>query len=404
MTSETRTWLAGIMVLVLMGTGAWGQTEAKGTVQFARKHLAINPHEGCAIADLNRDGHQDIVYGPYIFYGPDFPMQTFRPNHVSEGYIHANSDHVHDVDKDGWLDVITCAWGKEGIIWYKNPGNSAKERGEPWNMHLPWESHVLTTSRGRMEMFVTHDYDGDGVPEFHGCCYGREEPLEIWRFTKTAAGEPALAAFVLGAQGGGHGVAFGDVNGDGREDVLCEIGWYERPAGDIFAGPWKYHEETNLNHMHPSCPFVATDLNKDGRLDIIFGRAHDYGLYWWEQLAPDPDGKTKWKQHVIDESWSQVHMVELADLDADGQKELISGKCIWAHNAGDPGAADPVAVYYYSWDAKSAKWTRHTIADIGENIALGRQMAMDDLNKDGRNDIVATSKMGLWVFMNEGYK
>ena len=79
------------------------------------------------------------------------------------------------------------------------------------------------------------------------------------------------------------------------------------------------------------------DLDGDGRLDILFGRGHDVGLYWWQQQAPKADGTTVWKPHVIDESWTQAHAIALADLDGDGQEELIAGKCIWAHEGGDPG-------------------------------------------------------------------
>jgi hypothetical protein len=156
--------------------------------------------------------------------------------------------------------------------------------------------------------------------------------------------------------------------------------------------------------MHPSCPFVVKDLNRDGRLDIIFGRGHNYSLYWWEQLAPKDDGTTQWKQHVIDESWSQAHCLALADLDGDKQEELIAGKCIWAHNAGDPGAAEPPAIYYYKWDRAALKFTRHNIAAPGEGIALGRQFSVVDLNGDGRPDILAPSKHSFWVLFNEGYQ
>ena len=144
------------------------------------------------------------------------------------------------------------------------------------------------------------------------------------------------------------------------------------------------------------------DLTGDGRLDIIFGRGHAYGLYWWEQLAPKADGTTQWKHHVIDESWSQAHCLTLADIDGDGQEDLIAGKCIWAHDGGDPGAADPPVIYYYTWDSATKKFTRHTIADEDEHIALGRQFAVEDLNADGRLDLVAPSKTGLWVLMNQG--
>ena len=394
---------AGLVVVAsLLSTAASPVAKTPKSVRFKKKQLMVAPHQNCAVADFDKDGHLDIVYGPYIFAGPDFVPRTFRPNHVAREYMRENSDHPYDVDKDGWIDIIAGGWNEDGIYWYRNPGRSAVESGKPWEMHLPWEASLLSKTRGRMEMFAMHDFDGDSVPELYSACYRKQEPLEIWRWTTDENGKPALAPFVLGVEGGGHGFAFGDVNNDGREDVLCEIGWYERPAGDIWAGPWKYHAETSLAEEHPSCPFVVKDLNKDGRLDILYGRGHERGLYWREQLAPAADGTTQWKKHVIDETWTQAHALSLADLDGDKHEELIAGKCIWAHNGGDPGAADPPAIYYYAWDGSKLAFTRHTIAAEGENIALGRQYSVVDLDKDGRLDLTAPSKLGLWVFFNEG--
>jgi hypothetical protein len=70
----------------------------------------------------------------------------------------------------------------------------------------------------------------------------------------------------------------------------------------------------------------------------------------------------------------------------------------------DPGAADPPAVYYYTWDRAALKFTRHTIAAEGEGIALGRQYSVTDLNRDGRPDLLAPSKHSFWVLFNQGYR
>jgi len=381
--------------------GEKGEGGAEGSLRFERRPLLVGPYENATVGDLDRDGRLDIVSGAYWFPAPGFVPRAFRPGHVSKDYMSENSVHVHDVDGDGWPDIIAGGWGEDGIYWYRNPGNSAAERGKPWEMHQAWEAHRLARTRGHMEMFALHDFDGDGVPEIHSACYRKQEPLEVFRFRKGTDGWPVLDPFVLGVEGGGHGFAFGDVDGDGREDVLTEIGWYARPPGDPFAGPWKLHPETAL--PHPSCPFVVKDLNGDGRLDILFGRGHDYGLYWWEQESPKPDGTTVWKPHVIDESWSQAHVLALADLDGDGIEELVAGKCIWAHEGGDPGASDSPAVYYYKWHAARLAFTRHTIAAPGEGMALGRQLAVADLDGDGRRDLVAPSELGLWLFLNQGY-
>ena len=107
---------------------------------------------------------------------------------------------------------------------------------------------------------------------------------------------------------------------------------------------------------------------------------------------------------MIDDTWSQAHCLAWADLDADGEEDLVTGKCIWAHDGGDPGAGDPPAVYYYTWNRAKLAFTRHTMAAPGEGIALNRQFSAVDLNKDGRLDLVAPSKQGLWVLFNEGFK
>jgi hypothetical protein len=383
------------LMLVLLIAGC-----AHGDLRWKKRHLFVGPYESATVGDLNQDGKPDIVSGTNFFLAPDYAPQAYRPNHLAKDFIRTNSDHLVDVDGDGWLDIVGGGWNEDGLYWYRNPGNGPALRKAPWDMHLPWEAHLLAKTRGHMEMFALHDFDGDGVPELHSANYKKEEPREIFRWKKGPEG-PALEPFVLGAEGGGHGFAFGDVNGDGREDVLSEIGWFERPAGDPWAGPWKLHRESAL--PHPSCPFVVTDLNKDGRLDIIFGRGHDVGLYWLEQMPPAPDGTTVWSKHVIDESWSQAHALALADLDGDGEPELVAGKCLWAHNGADPGAGEPVAIYYYKWHRERGQFTRHTIADKGEGIPLGRQYSVVDLDGDGRLDIVAPSKIGLWILYNQGY-
>ena len=378
-----------VLALLVVVSSGW-----PAEVHFDKKRLFISNYQAASIADINRDGKPDIVSGPYWFSGPNFEPRAFRANQAAADYVHSNSDLPYDVDGDGWTDIIVGAWGPEGIVWFRNPG--AKDLA----IGLPWQKQQLTPTKGKIERTELHDYDGDGVPEIHTMSYVKEEPSDLYRLIRNASGKPAVEKFVLGEQGGGHGYAWGDVNGDGREDFLTEIGWYERPPGDPFAGPWEFHPETAL--PHPSCPFAVMDVNGDGRLDILFGRAHDYGLYWWEQQAPATDGTTVWKKHVIDESWSQGHVVGLADLDGDGAKELVTGKCVYAHTKGDPGLEDPAVFYYYRWDKASRNFVRHTIAGPGENIGLGRQLAMGDLNGDGRVDIVAPGHYGLWVLFNRG--
>ena len=142
------------------------------------------------------------------------------------------------------------------------------------------------------------------------------------------------------------------------------------------------------------------DLDGDGRNDIIVGNSHDFGLYWWQQQKPDADGNLTWKKHLIDDRFSQPHCLHMADLDGDGQEDLITGKRVLAHNGKDPGGLEPPCLYYYTLDRKSLRFTRHTI-DEG-NVGGGLQIRTGDLNADGRLDIAVAGKTGTYILINQG--
>jgi hypothetical protein len=337
----------------------------------------------------------DIIAGTHWYRGPDYIPRPLRDiNEVIEEYYNQNGDHPYDVDGDGWIDVITMGWTDPELCWYKNPGPEKLAKG------LKWEKHVLKVTRGENECLALRDFDGDGVPEVFVNSWDKKAPIAVWKLAKTDTGQPTVERIVLGEQGSGHGFAFGDINNDGREDILCELGWYERPPGDPFARTWTFHAETAL--PHPSCPCVVVDLNGDGRNDIIWGKAHDYGIYWWEQGPPKADGTTTWKEHLIDDSWSQAHCLTWADLDGDGQCELITGKRVRAHNGRDPGGLEPECLYYYRWDKSRLTFTRHVASPPGGGVGTGMQIRVVDLNADGLPDILAAGKTGTWVLTNQG--
>ncbi len=388
--------LVGALVGFGIGGGMLAAAAEAPAVKFSTRCLMVNPNEGCAVGDVNRDGKPDVVAGTHWYAAPDFVPRPVRdiPQTMKEFYAN-NGDHLYDVNGDGWLDVIAGGWMESEVMWFENPGELGLQRG------YKWKPHLLKDTRGQNEVFQLHDFDGDGTPELFVSCWKKEDPTVAWKLVTADDGSPTLERKVIGeAGGGGHGYAFGDLNGDGREDVLMETGWYERPEGEPFAAPWKFHPETAL--PHPSCPFLVVDLNEDGRADILWGRAHDYGLFWWEQGQPKADGTTTWTEHHIDKSWSQAHCLVWADLDGDGRCELITGKRVRGHAGNDPGGREPACLYYYTWDKPQGQFTRHAIGPPGADIGTGMQICVADLNGDGRLDIAVAGKSGTWLLMNEG--
>jgi hypothetical protein len=260
----------------------------------------------------------------------------------------------------------------------------------------------VNTEQTHNENTRLHDFDGDGIGEVVIDSWNEKNPLLAWKIEPGQ--DPTVLKVVIGPAGSGisngHGIGFGDVNGDDREDVIFKNGWYERPASDAMTSPWKHHADWSWDHA--GSPMLVVDLNADGRNDVIWGDGHNYGLYWMEQREPAADGSTNWKIHTIDKKFSQPHTMAWADMNGDGMPELVTGKRVKAHSGKDPGGLEDPVVLIYSWSPKTLQFSKNEI-HRGE-AGVGLQVRIADLNADGRPDIVAAGKSGTHILWNEGVR
>ncbi|MAI70121.1 MAG: hypothetical protein CMM01_04340 [Rhodopirellula sp.] len=354
-------------------------------------------NEGVAVGDIDGDGILDITAGEFWYQAPDFkqrPVRELTP--FGDDYLSNNSEHLYDMDGDGDLDVVAGTFKETPVNWYENPG--------PGNYDTPaWAVHRLVdTGTAHNEATFLHDIDGDGLPEFIENSWNAKNPTQLFKFVKNPVGRVNVERHVVGESRNGHGMGFGDLNADGKQDIVFQGGWYQQPEAGAFSGQWIYHHDFDLPHA--SCPILIVDLNNDGRNDLIWADGHSYGLYWHEQLAPQADGTTNWRQHMIDKKFSQGHALAWDDVDNDGQPELITGKRYYAHSGRDAGAQDDMTVQFYDWNATTQTWTKRLIstAASGEGPGIGLQIRVADLDNNGWKDLILPGKSGTYIIWNDG--
>lgn len=358
-----------------------------GPLQFERQKIGNVIYEACSVFDVDKDGALDIFTGEYWFNGPDFTKANKVTSIKREGdYYDDFSNYPLDVNGDGWLDIVTGGWWNQTFCWRENPG--AEGGG--------WKTHIVAQV-GNIERNCFYDIDGDGTVEV----FATTKPVHFFRLNKKdGKADGTWTQYTIeGEGGGGHGFGFGDINGDGRGDLIFAGGWYEAPEDPFDVTGYTWHKEWDFGLA--SVPIIVHDVNKDGLNDLIVGQGHDYGLAWYAQGKDEAANRT-WTRHDIEQHRSQFHEQQLADIDNDGEPELITGKRYRAHNENDPGAADPIGLYYY--EINNGDFQRHVIdyGEPGKASGTGIYLWIEDVDNNGWKDIVAPGKQGMYLFKNKG--
>ncbi len=378
------------MLVLMLAASAMigGATEDADMVTFERERIGEGTYEAAAAFDVNNNGVVDIVSGEYWFEGPDFTTRHKIADIERVDTYHDDfSNFPMDVNGNGYLDIVSGGWFNEAVVWRENPEGRTEE----------WRTHTIAEV-GNVERPNFWDVNGDGHYEVAPNTPGN--PQRIFRLIRDDEGRGTgeFQMITISERNTGHGLGFGDVNGNGRGDFVTTMGWFEQPENP-WEDEWPFHEEFDLGQA--SVPILVHDVNGDGVNDLIVGEPHDYGLYWMEQRRND-DGDREWIKHMIDPDRSQYHDIQLHDIDNDGELDLVTGKRYWAHRGADPGAEDPVGVYYFK--INGGEFERVTI-DYGppeEASGVGIYFWVSDITGNGWKDILAPGKEGLYLFRSQG--
>lgn len=354
--------------------------------------------EGANFGDFNHDGKMDVVSGPYWYEGPDYspekrheymPVKAYDPHNYSENFF----AFVADLNGDGWDDIVIVGFPGKEAYWYENP----KGKEGHWTQHKiidqvddesPGFGDFLKNGKPAL-ICMTHGRAGYATPD-------PQDAGAPWTFHAISPNK--------GYQRFTHGLGWGDVNGDGRNDIMVHDGWYEQPANLEGDPEWKFHP---ADFGKGGAQMFACDINGDGRPDVLTSlEAHGYGISWFEQKA---DGTFE-KHDIIGRNesdnpqgvkFTEPHAMDLIDVNGDGLPDFVAGKRWWAHGPlGDPEALAPAVLYWFELQREngSAKFVAHL---IDKNSGVGTQVIAKRVNGDKYPSIVVGNKKGTFVFVPE---
>lgn len=374
--------------------------------------------EGCAVADFDRDGHADVAAGNTIWHGPDFtrlieytpprdnpggPAKT--PYDPARGYSNYFLMFARDFNGDGWQDILVYDLPGEPALLFVNPQSEAK----------PWAKHAIF-DRADGESPGLVDITGDGTPELFCQSSGPElggrlgfavvntvEPTDKATFSPITPRTPENDKKYFRYT---HGSGAGDLNGDGRLDILTKEGWFEQPDSLEEGVLWPFHPvDFAPGGGKGGAQMLVFDVDGDTRNDVVTSyNAHGYGLGWFRQEA---DGS--FTEHPVlgkrpednpdGVCFTQLHALAAADFDGDGLPDVVTGKRRWAHGlTGDPEPNAAPVLYWFRLvrDGKGgATFEPHLVDD---DSGVGTQVTVADVNADAKPDIVVANKRGVFVF------
>ena len=272
-------------------------------------------------ADVDGDGDTDVlgaaVLADAIVWWENVTGDglAWAEHSVTEVFDGAYSVFAADVDGDGDTDVAGATQSADSITWWENINGD----GSAWTEHT-----VGTGFDGAASIFAS-DLDGDGDIDLLGAAQFADDIT--WWENVLVDGTLWTEHTVEGDFDGANSVRAADLDDDGDLDVLAsaefadDITWWENAGGD--GTVWTEH--TVAGDFDGAQSVYAADVDGDGDLDVLGAARSADAITWWENTAGDG---TVWTEHSVADFFDGARSVFAADLDGDGDSDVLAGQDI----------------------------------------------------------------------------
>ena len=249
-----------------------------------------------------------------------------------------------DMDGDGDMDIVSASNEDKAITWYEN-------NGDP---NPTWTAVVIATSADRAVSVFAADMDGDGDMDILSASYS--DNTIAWYENDGNVNPTWTAADIATSAATARSVFAADMDGDGDMDILSAstgdntIAWYENDGNPN--PTWTAFDiDTSADDARS---VFAADMDGDGDMDILSASLSDDTIAWYEN---DGNENPTWTAADIDTSADAATAVFAADMDGDGDLDILSSsfldnKIAWYENDGNVNPTFTAAVIATSaWGA-----------------------------------------------------
>lgn len=342
---------------------------------------------GCLAADVDNDGVDEIFIA-----GRQMTPALTMIRRTRNGYMRyviepdliplEAGGAAFDIDGDGFLDIVFGEdWQGDKLYWWENPGPD-------FHPEVPWKRHIIKSGgKNQHHDQIFGDFDGDGKPEL---IFWNQQAKTL--FAAKLPADPRAGEWerMVIYEGPGEGLAKGDINGDGVDELFAAGMWFERKGGSAF--------EPRVIDASQTIPRIAVaDFDRDGRLEVVMGPSDIVGrlrYYKFDGDPADPVALTSWD--LLDRDIYHAHTLQIADFDGDGNLDLLVAEM----RELQPGAnQNPDATMrIFLGDGKGG----FTTVELAKGIGV-HEAKVGDFDGDGRPDIAAkpycwdTPRLDLWL-------